>query len=189
MKSLLTIALCLLFGSVVYGQGIQPSYPVGATMTSEQFELNWCVSQHWLSRPQNNNLGFHITFVGKWTDDQKVEFGERCMKYVRSYTYHLHSGGAVTSAFLKRAHAQQKPESKEPKTYILNPDASTLWKQIDEAQAKLREQYNALEGQKVAILIGAGVPKTEWDRPATTENGVVVLKPKVEPKEAAKVKQ
>lgn len=64
-------------------QGIQPQYPVGADMTFEQFELNFCYAQHW-STSKSKQYGISIHFIGRWTDDQKVEFGERCMKFVRA---------------------------------------------------------------------------------------------------------
>jgi hypothetical protein len=91
-----TILLIMLLAVSASAQGIQPQYPVGATMTRDQFELNFCVAQHWLSQSSTSNLGFHINFIGKWTDDQKVEFGERCAKIVRDRT--LVAASATTSA-------------------------------------------------------------------------------------------
>lgn len=75
----------------------------------------------------------------------------------------------------------QQPQKPTEKTYVLNPEASQAWQQLDAAEAKLREQYQQLETQKVALMIGAGIPASERDRvPKVTAAGVE-FPPKVQP--------
>lgn len=68
-------------------------------------------------------------------------------------------------------------QTKPPQTYSLNPEASKVWANIDQAQAELRRQYDQLEAQRATLLIGAGVPQDSRSCKADDKGVVVCVKP------------
>lgn len=74
---------------------------------------------------------------------------------------------------VKRAHAQQKTIV-APVTYSLNAEAS-------QAYLEIARQISVLQGQQVALMIGAGIPASERStrQARVGENGIVVFAPPV----------
>lgn len=68
--------------------------------------------------------------------------------------------------------------AQQPKAeFKLNPDASKVWTNIDQAEAELQRQYQELERQRVTLLIGAGVPQDSRQCKADDKGIVVCVKP------------
>lgn len=65
----------------------------------------------------------------------------------------------------------------KPAEFKLNPDASKVWANIDQAEAELRRQYDQLEGQRTVLLIGAGVPADSRSCKADDKAIVICVKP------------
>lgn len=72
--------------------------------------------------------------------------------------------------------------AQQPVTYKLNPEASQRWQQLDKAQEDVIKEANRQLGeiaaQKTALLIGAGIPASERDRPWEAKAGIVEFAPK-----------
>lgn len=60
----------------------------------------------------------------------------------------------------------------------LNAEASKAFAQLNQRQAELRREYEQLEVNKLALLIGAGVPADQRDCAADAAGIVVCSKPK-----------
>lgn len=85
----------------------------------------------------------------------------------------------------KYAHAQQKAvaEAKPPIVYSLNAEASEIYSKLEEGRRELVRQYEQLQAQQHALMVGAGVPKSELlTRKVEVKNGIVSFVPP-EPKE------
>lgn len=93
MKLTTVILALFLVSASMFAQGVQPDYPVGATMTTWQYEMNWCSAQHWTSTVGTDDR-LRIEFTGKWTAEQKIELVERCSQFMRDG---LNIGGTATS--------------------------------------------------------------------------------------------
>lgn len=63
----------------------------------------------------------------------------------------------------------------------LNAEASKAFTQISQRQAELRREYEQLEVNKLALLIGAGVPADARECAPDSEGAVVCSKPKPSP--------
>jgi len=193
---LMTIVIILACGCVaVRAQGIQPSYPVGTTLTTEQYKLNWCVSQHWLSGVKPDG-SLTINFAGKWTDDQKIELIERCGKFMKN---DLIAGGIITSSRLisprwastrasvngmrsrkKYAHAQQpKAKPREPVTLSVEGTATLL--ELNRQIGELQAQIENLKLRQQILLLQEGAPKDYpiWQYDPASKR-VIVYPPKAE---------
>ena len=68
----------------------------------------------------------------------------------------------------------------KPTEFRLNPEASKVWNNIDQAEAELQRQFQQLESQRATLLIGAGVPN-ESRQCKTDDKGIVVC---VKPEQA-----
>lgn len=79
----------------------------------------------------------------------------------------------ILLAILIIAGAQQP----KPVEFKLNPDASKVWANIDQAQAELRRQFDQLEAQRSTLLIGAGVPQDSRQCKIDDKGIVVCAKP------------
>ena len=81
---------------------------------------------------------------------------------------------ALVMLLIGVAVSAQQPK---PAEFKLNPDASKVWANIDQAEAELRRQYDQLEGQRATLLIGAGVPADSRQCKADDKGIVVCVKP------------
>jgi hypothetical protein len=72
----------------------------------------------------------------------------------------------------------------KPVEFKLNPDASKVYVNIDQAEAELRRQFDQLEGQRATLLIGAGVPQDSRQCKSDSTGIVICVKP--EPAKAEK---
>lgn len=67
----------------------------------------------------------------------------------------------------------------KPTEFKLNPDASKVWANIDQAESELRRQFDQLEAQRATLLIGAGVPQDSRQCKSDDKGTVVCVKPEV----------
>lgn len=87
---------------------------------------------------------------------------------------------AVTTAqepTAQQAHAQQKAvgASSGVLVYSLNAEASQDYIKLEHGKQELIKQFQSLEAQQFALMVGAGIPKSELRRQADVKNNIVTF--------------
>lgn len=87
---------------------------------------------------------------------------------------------AIVVAFVIAQAQQPKPE---PVIYKLNPEASkamtALFQEMATENARHEAEVKRINDLEAAMMKGAGIPRSEWDRPIQSDNnGILVFLPK-----------